>query len=52
MLMISLEILTGILMYYFDFPISTQPIHLLLATFIFTAQLYLILQLVIKNEIK
>ena len=47
-----LEIFTGVLMYYFDFPISTQPIHLLLATFIFTAQLYLILQLVIKNEIK
>ena len=52
MAVLLLEIFTGVLMYYFDFPISTQPIHLLLATFIFTAQLYLILQLVIKNEIK
>ena len=29
-LFIGLEILTGIMMYYFHFPFSTQPIHLLL----------------------
>ena len=29
---IGLEILTGVLMYYMNFPISTQPIHLFLAT--------------------
>ena len=52
LIVLFLEIITGILMYYFYFPISTQPIHLLLATFIFSAQLYLLLQLVIKSEIK
>ena len=46
-----LEIITGAVMYYFDFPISTQPIHLLLATIIFSSQLYLLFQLTIKNEI-
>ena len=46
-----LEIITGAVMYYFDFPISTQPIHLLLATIIFSSQLYLLFQLTIKNKI-
>ena len=49
LIVLFLEIITGVFMYYFYFPISTQPIHLLLATFIFSAQLYLLLQLFIKN---
>ncbi len=47
---IGLEIFTGILMYYLNFPISTQPIHLFLATLIFSSQLYLIFQLTIHNQ--
>lgn len=39
---IGLEIFTGALMYYFDFPFSTQPIHLILATLMFGGQFYLI----------
>lgn len=40
--LIGLEIFTGILMYYADFPFSTQPLHLLLASFLFGAQAYLL----------
>lgn len=43
--LIGAEIITGILMYYFDFPFSTQPLHLLFASFLFGAQSYLLLQL-------
>lgn len=39
---IGLEIFTGILMYYFDFPFSSQPLHLLLATLMFGGQFYLL----------
>lgn len=39
---IGLEIFSGALMYYFDFPFSTQPIHLLLATLMFGGQFYLL----------
>lgn len=41
---IGLEILTGIAMYYFDFPIASQPIHLLLAAVLFATQFYILLQ--------
>ena len=43
--LIGAEIFTGILMYYFDFPFSSQPLHLLLASLLFGAQSYLVLQL-------
>ena len=39
------EILTGIWMYYFDFPFSSQPLHLVLASLLFGAQSYFILTL-------
>ena len=39
---IGLEILTGIWMYYFDFPFASQPLHLILATLLFGAQTYLL----------
>jgi len=40
---ISLEILTGISMYYFAFPFGTQALHLIFAALIFGCQFYLIL---------
>jgi cytochrome c oxidase assembly protein subunit 15 len=44
-LLVVLEILTGILMAYFAFPFSTQSLHLLLATGIFSFQVYLLLEI-------
>ncbi|MBT8325928.1 MAG: heme A synthase, partial [Winogradskyella sp.] len=41
---IGLEIITGILMYYFDFPFSTQPTHLVLAAILIGVQFYLVLE--------
>ena len=37
---LGLEIATGIAMYYFDFPWASQPLHLIIATFIFGFQYY------------
>ena len=45
-LLIGLEILTGIWMYYFDFPYSSQPIHLLLASLLFGAQTYFMIRII------
>ncbi len=39
-----LEILTGMAMYYLDFPFASQPIHLALASILFGVQFYLILE--------
>ncbi|MEM9679166.1 MAG: COX15/CtaA family protein [Bacteroidota bacterium] len=44
LLCIALEIVTGISMYYFDFPFSTQPLHLVVATILIGIQLYMILE--------
>lgn len=41
---IGLEIITGAVMYYFDFPLASQPLHLLLATLLFATQFYIFLQ--------
>ena len=38
------EIITGIAMYYFDFPFGSQPLHLILASLLFGAQFYLVLE--------
>tara|TARA_B100000768_G_C11271983_1_gene373861 strand:+ start:1580 stop:2599 length:1020 start_codon:yes stop_codon:yes gene_type:complete len=40
---IFLEILVGVIMFYLNFPIFSQPIHLLLATILFGLQFYLML---------
>ena len=37
---IFLQILTGVIMYYFHFPFSSQPIHLLISTLIIGLQFY------------
>lgn len=42
--LIGFEILSGIAMYYFDFPFGSQPIHLIIASLLFGAQFYLILE--------
>ena len=42
--LIFLEAITGILMYYAEFPIGTQAIHLLSGAFLFGLQFYLWLQ--------
>jgi cytochrome c oxidase assembly protein subunit 15 len=36
------QIISGISMYYFDFPFGTQTIHIVLATILFGIQFYLI----------
>ena len=42
-IVILLEILVGIIMFYLDFPFLSQPIHLLLATILFSYQFYWVL---------
>lgn len=42
--LIGIEILTGIAMYYLDFPFGSQPIHLVLASLLFGLQFYLVLE--------
>ncbi len=42
------EIALGILMYYVDFPWGTQPLHLLIAVLLFSAQFYWLLRIKIK----
>lgn len=44
MLLIILEIISGILMYYIHFPFGTQTIHLVIASLLFGLQFYLILE--------
>ena len=48
--LISLEILTGILMFYFDFPFSTQPLHLIIAALLFGAQSFFKLKLMSNRK--
>lgn len=43
-LCLGLEIMTGIAMYYFNFPFSSQPIHLLIATILVGIQFYIFLE--------
>jgi cytochrome c oxidase assembly protein subunit 15 len=42
-IVLAVEVLTGIWMYYFDFPFSSQPLHLVLAALLFGAQSYFML---------
>ena len=41
---IGLEIISGILMYYFQFPFGTQTLHVVLATILFGIQFYMLLE--------
>lgn len=47
---IGLEILTGILMYYFDFPFLTQPLHLIIAGLMFSLQFYIFVSIRTKSK--
>jgi len=38
--LIFLQILTGVIMYYFHFPFSSQPIHMLISALIISLQFY------------
>ncbi len=42
--LIILEVLTGIIMYYVDFPFGSQTLHLVLAALLFGVQFYLFLE--------
>lgn len=52
MICIGLEAFTGILMYYFDFPFLSQPLHLVIASLLFGLQFYLMLEIFIKQSNK
>ncbi|KDN56343.1 COX15/CtaA family protein [Flavobacterium seoulense] len=51
MILLSIEILSGISMYYFHFPFGTQTIHIVLASILFGVQFYLILESKAKKTI-
>ncbi|HEX8575661.1 MAG TPA: COX15/CtaA family protein [Flavobacterium sp.] len=44
MVLIGLEIASGMAMYYFDFPFGSQPLHLIIASLLFGVQFYLYLE--------
>jgi cytochrome c oxidase assembly protein subunit 15 len=44
MLLFALEVLSGIAMYYFDFPFGMQTAHLVVASLLFGVQFYMILE--------
>lgn len=44
MLLIGIEIISGVMMYYFAFPFGTQATHLVIASLLFGAQFYLALE--------
>ncbi len=46
---IVLEALSGIVLYYFDFPFLSQPLHLLLASILFSIQFFCLLRLLQKK---
>ncbi len=48
--LIGLEILTGIVMFYLDFPFSSQPLHLVIAALLFGTQSFFILQLISNKK--
>ena len=51
MILIAIEILSGVAMYYLDFPFGAQPIHLVLASLLFGLQFYMVLETrVVKKE--
>lgn len=49
---IALEIVSGIAMYYFDFPFSTQTIHLVIAAILFGIQFYILLESHFSKQLK
>ena len=51
MILIAIEILSGVAMYYLDFPFGSQPIHLVIASLLFGLQFYMVLETsVVRKE--
>tara|TARA_B100001057_G_scaffold425415_1_gene448826 strand:+ start:655 stop:1674 length:1020 start_codon:yes stop_codon:yes gene_type:complete len=48
--LIGLEIFSGILMFYLDFPPSSQPLHLIIAALLFGAQSFFIIQIMSNRK--
>ncbi|TMM53267.1 heme A synthase [Maribacter algarum] len=44
MIILLVEIISGMAMYYLDFPFASQPLHLVLASLLFGVQFYMILE--------
>ena len=44
LILIGIEIISGIAMYYIDFPFGTQPLHLIIATVLFGVQSYILME--------
>ena len=43
MILLLIEVISGVMMFYFDFPFGTQTIHLVIASLIFGIQFYILL---------
>jgi len=50
MILLLFEIISGVSMFYFDFPFGTQTAHLVLASIIFGLQFYILLQNFLKKN--
>ena len=50
MILLLFEIISGVSMFYFDFPFGTQTAHLVLASIIFGLQFYILLQNFLKEN--
>lgn len=44
LILLALEVASGLSMYFFDFPFGTQTVHLVVATLLFGVQFYLLLE--------
>ena len=44
LLLLLMEVVSGMAMYYFDFPFSSQPLHMVSAALLFGTQFYLLLE--------
>lgn len=44
LILITIEVISGMTMYYVDFPFGSQPLHLVIASLLFGVQFYLVLE--------
>ena len=52
LVLLFIEALSGVIMFYFDFPFGTQTIHLFIASLIFGFQFFILLQnITVKNKL-
>jgi len=50
LILITLEVITGIAMYYIHFPFGSQPLHLVIASLLFGVQFYVLLKSLKKED--